>query len=762
MRRWVQFVLRYRYAVIAVWLGLTGLAAWSASRAEMSTRLGEDMIGDRPEFRRYIERSQNFRSDGSIVVGVEDPEMLSPANVARLRKTIDNLLELPEVGHISSILSAQRIDSKGKTLHIAEYVAEALKHPDRANEVLALMQADELVGPLHISADGRSHAVLIEFTVDDNRAGEDATWMVGNSLAVFHQAGYAPEKLHVTGFTAALAESVEQLHFNVKTIFPIVSIILILAVWLLFGRLWPAAVSMAVSMTAVIWTVGFLVALEGRVHTLVSLTPPVVLIVAFSDVVHLCSAYLMSLGKGRTRDEAILESGSEVGRACLLTSATTFAGFASFGLIPQPAMRSTAIALAFGVAVALLIALTLVPVLFTFGKTPAPLRRGTTAVVHKGMDWLLRAAQRLSLSKPRTVIAVFGLIGLTAAAGAPFFTFEADFYRRFDESNRLTVDTDWFKENFTGTNMLELYIETDEKKGLLKGNRLRSIAEYQQAIVDRPEVVSASSLVDLLQTIHGAMVPERAARDPMPDGQQLLAQYLLLFESSGGEELDRIVDFHRQEMVIGIRLAQDGARFTAQEGLAIQAMGGQYLEADTRAETTGLVYLLGFFFEEIIDGQFKGLALSFVLIALLMVLGLYSWRVGLLSMIPNLLPVFFIVGLMGFLYEHVDSDVVVILVIAVGIGVDDTIHFLTRFRTEIFRGSDVPTAIEETFTFAGRGILMTTIILVAGFLPLALSSYITMKYLGTLLPLALIVALAADVLLVPAMIETRLLRFRRR
>ena len=761
MRTWVQFVLRYRYAVIAVWLGLTGLAAWSASRAEMTTRLGEDMIGDRPEFDRYLERARNFRSDGSIIVGIEDPEMLKPANLARLKKTVELLLELPEVGHVSSILGAKSIESDGKTLHVTDYVEEALRSPGHADDVLARMQTDKLVGPLYLSSDGRAHSVIVEFTVDDTRAGEDATWMVSNSVDLFMATGYSPEQLHVTGFTAALAESVEQLHFNVKTIFPIVSIILILAVWLLFRRLWPAVVSLAVAMTAVIWTVGFLVALEGRVHTLVSLTPPVVLIVAFSDVVHLCSAYLMSLSRGRSRDEAILESGSEVGRACLLTSATTFAGFASFGLIPQPAMRSTATALAFGVAVALLIALTLVPVLFSFGKTPAPLLKGATAVVHRGMDWLLGATRKLAITRPRTVLAVFGFVGLAAVAGAPFFTFDADFYRRFDDSNRLTVDTDWFKDNFSGTNMLELYIETEEKNGLLDAERLRSIAAYQQAITDRPNVESATSLVDLFESIHMAMVPDRAAVDPMPDSRPLLAQYLLLFEPSGEEDLSRIVDFHRREMVIGIRLAKDGARFTAQEGMAIQAMAGQYLDSDTQAETTGLVYLLGFFFEEIIDGQFNGLALSFVLIALLMAIGLYSLKVGMLSMIPNLLPVLFIVGLMGFCYDHVDSDVVIILVIAVGIGVDDTIHFLTRYRTEVFRGSDTATAVTETFAYAGRGILMTTIILVAGFLPLALSSYITMKYLGTLLPLALVVALAADVLLVPAMIETGILRFRR-
>jgi predicted RND superfamily exporter protein len=759
MSPWVDFVLRHRLAVLLLWATLTGLAAWSASRAEMSTRLGEDMIGDRPEFKRYLERARTFRSDGAIIVGIDDDQMLLPDHLAQLQATVTGLQALPDVAHVESILSVSQVESRGRTLRVAPYVDEVRRHPEKAREVLTRMQADPLVGPLFIAANGKAHLVLVEFTVDDSRAGEDATWMVQDSLDVFLTAGYSRERLHVSGFTAALAESVAQLHFNVVTIFPVVSLVLLLAVWLLFGRLWPAVISLAVSMTAVIWTIGFLVAVEGKIHTLVSLTPPVILIVAFSDVVHLCSAYLMSLSQGRERMAAIKEAGGKVGKACLLTSATTFVGFASFGLIPQPAMRSTAIALSFGVAVALLIALTLVPILFTFGRTPSPLRKGTTGSVQAAMDRLLEGARRLAMTRPRTIIAGFALVTLSAGLGAPYFTFEADFYRRFDERNQLTRDTRWFKDHFAGTNMLEIYVRADGAEALLDPERLKGIAEFQQAIAALPSVDTATSLVDLFQQVHAAMAPEMARTDPLPTSRPLLAQYLLLFESARGEELDRIVDFQREEMVIGVRLNQDGARQSAAEGARIEAMAGDYLTSGTTAQASGLLYLLGYFFEEILEGQTRGLFVSFLLIALLMMVGLSSVRVGLLAMIPNLLPVLFLVGMLGAFWTHVDSDIIIILVVAVGIGVDDTIHFLTRFRIEVARQGTVSEAVKATFNYAGRGILMTTIILVAGFLPCALSSYVTMVYLGTLLPLALIVALLADVLLVPALIAVGLMTF---
>ena len=760
MTRYIEFILKYRFFVLALVLGITVLAMVVASGATMSTQLGEDMIGNRPEFHRYIERANKFYSDAVVVVGIEDPDMLSRASQHRLRAAVAGLEAHPDVETVQSILDAASMDGDGEALKLTDYAELALADQTDHHAVKKQLLDDSLVGPLFISADGRAHAVMVELTVDESRTGERAPPLVDEILAVFVDAGYDANNVHRAGFTAAMAESVRQLQFNTTTIFPIVTLLLLIVVWLMFRRLWPAAVALTVSLLSVIWTVGFIVAKDGTVTALVSLTPPVVLVVAFSDVVHLCSAYLTCLGRGMAKDKAIRSAGTEVGKACLLTSATTFAGFASFGLVPQPAMQTVALALAIGVAVALLLALTLAPILFSLLREPKPLRQGATGFVHTAMDRVLGGAQRLATGRPRTVVAAFLVVAVLAVAGAPGFTFDADFERRFDEDNSLTIDSNWFKEHFVGTNTLDVYVTAPQEEGLLEPERLRAVAALQDDLVALPGVDSATSLVDLLKEIHRAMAPERAARDPLPDSRALIAQYLLLFESSGGEELDRIVDFERQEMVIGLRLNNFGARATARTGIKVQEMLPRHLGDLAEGEASGLVFLLGYFFDDIINGQKMGFGLSFILIALLMALGLRSFRVGLMSMIPNLLPVLVLAGWMGGCFEHVDSDVVLVMVMAIGIGVDDTIHFLMRYRVEIDRGATPEDAISGTFAFAGRGILMTTVILVVGFLPCAFSGYITMQYLGILLPTALIVALLADVLLVPAMITLGWMRLR--
>jgi hypothetical protein len=172
-------------------------------------------------------------------------------------------------------------------------------------------------------------------------------------------------------------------------------------------------------------------------------------------------------------------------------------------------------------------------------------------------------------------------------------------------------------------------------------------------------------------------------------------------------------------------------------------------------------YLLGDWLDDVVRGQRNGLLVSLAVIALMMVVALRSWRVGLLSMIPNVLPLLAIGGWIGWTWDQVDSDTLIPAILAIGIGVDDTIHFLVRYRVEAARSEDVRAALDRTFRFAGRAIVMTTVILVVGFAPFALSDYFTTRLFGTLLPLSLAVALLADLLLVPALVTVGAMRFDR-
>jgi hypothetical protein len=176
-------------------------------------------------------------------------------------------------------------------------------------------------------------------------------------------------------------------------------------------------------------------------------------------------------------------------------------------------------------------------------------------------------------------------------------------------------------------------------------------------------------------------------------------------------------------------------------------------------EVTGMSYLMGRWIDYIVQGQKKGLLFAVIVTTFMMWVCLKLPLAALVSMIPNLLPIVVMGGFLGLAQDNVDSDTMVVAMIAIGIAVDDTIHFLTRFRMEAARSHDLAEAISRTFEYTGRGIVKTTLILCLGLLPFNLSDYLTTRMMGTLLPMTLVVALVADLLLVPALLQIRVLRF---
>lgn len=208
------------------------------------------------------------------------------------------------------------------------YVEKALAQPDRAVEILAELRNDPFAGGLLISEDGKHSSVVIELAPDEFRSTESYPALIEQALDIFRQAGFKQE-LHRTGMIAIIAEVMHQTELNITRLFPIVCAVLLVSVFLMFRRLWPVAITGVVSFIGVIWTMGFAILLFEEINVLMAMVPVFIMIVSFSDVVHLCSSYLLELSSGEAKEQAIEKSCSEVGVACLYTSLTTFSGFVS-------------------------------------------------------------------------------------------------------------------------------------------------------------------------------------------------------------------------------------------------------------------------------------------------------------------------------------------------------------------------------------------------------------------------------------------------
>jgi predicted RND superfamily exporter protein len=261
-----------------------------------------------------------------------------------------------------------------------------------------------------------------------------------------------------------------------------------------------------------------------------------------------------------------------------------------------------------------------------------------------------------------------------------------------------------------------------------------------------PGVGRVLSLVTVLRAVPTEVLTGSAARSPAAASfaRQQFSRY------AGAGQMRYVLFLHETGMHRIYEIGQQAEQAAA-----------EILGDDVTVEASGFMYLAGMWLEENVRSQRYAITFSFVVIAVVMMLLFRSFTAGLGSMLPNAVPLLLLGGVLGLSLRVVDSDLSVLALVAIGIAVDDTIHFLARYRVERPRSESVEQAIERTFSTAGRAIVMTSLIFSAGFAPFAFSDYLTIRLMGLLLPLVMIAALVADLLLLPALITVGAIRLGR-
>lgn len=749
MDRYIRFVLGRKYVVLATILAVTILAGVNLGRGVISTSMAELYLGENPDYVRYRElRMPDFGSDGIVLLAFDVTDLAAPDCLAGLRQAADTIERMPEVERVDSVLNAVRISGDGREIGV-ETIEEALtREPGRARELLAELRRDPAAVGRVISKDGESAALMVELVWDETRPAEEGPRIIERLTGALDDAGFHRDSVHTAGITVVLSEVMRETMFNMNRLLPLVVLSLLLVVWLTFGRLWPVLVTGIIGAIAAVWTMGFAVLLDPHISVLMAMVPSVVVTIAFGDVIHLCSAYMLELATGKDRDAAILASGTDVGRACFFTSITTFCGFVAMSFVPTPVLRQVGIVLGFGVAVALLLAMTVVPILFSLRPAPKPWKKRS----FDPLGSFLKAARTFAWNRPALICLLFGGLLVWSVAGISEIEVDTDLTGRMGEENRLQVDERYFRKRFAGTTFLELFIDAPDKEGILDPGLFKKVDEFQRRLEALPLVGQVYSLLEPVRSLQHHFAGAEAG--PVPDTRKALAQHLLLLEMADDSgQLSKLVDFDRRTMRMVMSVPAQGIRQTRDLGELAVEMAEPLRRAGATVEASGTAFLAGQWLNEVVNGQRRGFTIAFFSVLVLMVFGLRSVRQGLLSMIPNSLPILALGGWGGFFWDTVDSDTLGIAIMAIGIGVDDTIHFLMRYKTEVGRTGSPATAMERTFAYSGRGIVITTVVLVAGFLPLAMSDYLPVHNMGTMLPYTFVVALAADLLLVPALIR---------
>jgi predicted RND superfamily exporter protein len=490
-----------------------------------------------------------------------------------------------------------------------------------------------------------------------------------------------------------------------------------------------------------------------------SMLPTLLIAVGVADSVHIISefrAYHVELGDRR---EAVRRTMYLVGTPCLLTSLTTAAGFTAMSIAPIKAISHFAIYSAVGVLAAFLLSVTLLMFFLSFGrKTSGAEGTGKEQIQLKGGRFLnqgLAAIARFDIRYRRAIIVFFAVLFIFSGFGIARLKVDSNFLTEFSEDVPIRHITSFVDNTMGGAGSFVYLFDTGVPDGIKEPAVLREIERLQAEADTLTDVVTKTySIVDVLKDINQSFHEGDPAYHVLPETRELVAQYLLIYEMSGGEEVEEYVssDYSRASLEIRVKLVETSS-YAEMVAYLDSHLQEQPLQAST-VTITGIGALWLRLMDYITESQIRGILLAFTAIAAMMCFVFRSIKIGLFAMIPNISPVVLTVGIMGWLDIPLDYTRLLIATVAIGISVDDTIHHVTRYIYEFQRCRDYREALFASMKDVGRALVITSAVLVAGFLVFLFSAMDSQATFGILLASTILVALVADFFLMPALVMT--------
>ena len=480
---------------------------------------------------------------------------------------------------------------------------------------------------------------------------------------------------------------------------------------------------------------------------------PLILVISVSYSIHVINHFQHHFRSKGKRKEAVRYAFRHSAWPCFLTAVTTAIGFASFMVVPIKPIREMGIACSAGVFITYFLVIIVVPSFFSLGRDKSILENSPGV---KGI-WNNQPFRSFFTRWADFVIGhsnVVAIVSVILLIMAVVFSFnsrvETDTMEMMGENVKFVKDMKYITERLGGIYSFEVFIELPEPGMAKDPGVLRALERIAAHTGKWESVKHLSSINDIIKDLNMTMNNNDPRFYSIPGKPDLVAQYLLLYEMSGGENAEDWVDYDYQRLRLSVQVS-DVSSSAEEKFLEIKKIARANLPEGTTINIVGDVPILMKMLNMIAFGQIKSIFVAFVVITLVMVSILKSIRVGLLSMVPNILPVILVGGAMGLFDLPIDMMTIMIAPMIIGIAVDDTVHYIIHFKQEIETTDSYPAANRGTFSKVGRAIFFTSVILSIGFSILGLSVVKSLLHMAVLSGVGIISALVADLFITPVL-----------
>ena len=754
MERAFRLIAFHPWWVLAAIASLTVLlAAPLVDLEHRRLRLDVDMSTNRllPEnqpgrtFYDYVRKA--FGSDETMVVALSADDIFTHDVLSRIQRMSDRLARVEGVHHVVAITNVANVRGTEDGIDVRPFVKDIPTDPGQ----LATLKHEALGNPIYagnlISKDAKTAAIVVEFLDFSDRDFIDKG--IDDEIDRIAREEAGPVNVYVTGGPHLKVAQVRYQLGDLRDAIPMVVGALAIVLALSFRTLRGTLLPLLAVFVALIWTLGFEAWLGKELTLTTVLVPPMLIILGVAYSVHVISEYYDVLREDRRSSSAhavhhVLHG---VTLAALLTGGTTAAGFYSEVLTPIKAIQEFGYMSVVGVLATLIVSLTLTPALLSVLGRPRRLARAEEADEESFFGQLMVRLAEFDLRNKRAIYFFWAMVSVLSCVAATRLVVGNESLRFLPERAQQRRDFDAVNEKLNGANAFQVVVQADGEANFKQPENLRALESLQDWLDDQPEIGGCTGLVDFVKLLNRAFHENDPGYLSVPETERLTGQLLFLGAS---DELEGYVDARYQLTNIQVRSTVFDTELVMSLVNRIETRLKQ-LPPGLHGQVTGNSILMTQVVDNLIWGQVQSIIGALIMIYALLCVMFLSFRLGVVALLPNVIPVAVYFGALGLTGITLNFATSIIAPMALGVAIDDTIHYFARFNTEAKRLADERRATISVLRSVGRPVLYSTISLCVGFLMLSWSDLLSYRQVGGMGAFTLGFSVLVEMTLTPAL-----------
>lgn len=753
----VRHILRYRLMNIIIIAVLTGIIGYFALKVQVSYDAASLLPPTDSASIVYSEFKDRFGKDGSVMfIGIQDENIFE---VDKFGEFYDLTFDIKAIDGVEEVVSLGRIFNlvRNDSIKKFEFKPVSPTRPttqEECDSIRSVIYSLKMYDGLLYNKETNVSLMMITLEESKLKTKERINLIQDIKERVEQFSQKTNIDVHYSGLpyiriiTAKMLE--DELLFFVVLAMVITSIILLI----FFRSLKAVFFPMLIVMISVLWVLGTMSILGYKITLLTSVFPPLLIVIVVENCIFLLNKYYDEYRSHGNKVKSLSRVVQRIGNANLLTNATTAAGFAAFIVTGNKLLVEFGVIASINILVAYVLTLFLIPIFFSY--LPPPKKRHTKHLDKSNVSKLIARIVKVVLTRRKPIYIITFVLIIVSAFGIAKLETTGKIVDDIPKKDVMYKDLMFIEQNFNGVMPLEISVDTKKKKGVLKLSTIKKIDKLQQVLSTYPELSKSISIAEVLKFSKQAFYRGNETMYSLPNNQEknFILRYIPGQEGNKRTILNSFIDSTMQYTRISTQMANIGTyeiqRIKDELRPQIDSIFNKD-KFDVQITGTSVVFLKGYRY--LVKNLFTSLLLALLIITVLMALLFTSIRMILISLVPNIIPLMTTAAMMGYIGISIKPSTVLIFSIALGISVDNAIHFLSRYRLQLklnnWRIKDSAiAALKET----GFSMIYSSVVLFFGFIIFVLSSFGGTESLGYLIAFTLFVALFSNLFLLPSLI----------